>query len=411
MTSIPSRRNSTKTTFQPATMKGMRVPKSLQALFIHNSVNEDSIDDHENNDMKNDEVCSSSTTQNAPQEKSPRRSTTSQSYRYTEWRDSCTVQEYFDALLEERGYVNVPTYDTLSTGYYHRPSELQLASYGPKLLQIVKSNDVTGLREVLTVAGLSPNPCNAYGESLVHMACRRGHASLLELMVQAGAALETSDDYGRTPLHDACWASQPAFEIVKRLVLQCDRCLWFLKDCRGALPLSYVHKDHFGAWKDWLDAHMDIMFPRCQSHSVQEQLLLQLDNWLLAMPPVSLSSISSHSKPFPAASADRNVNHFVLKMEPLSLELIQMVARGALSPREARVIVEIANRGDDEVTVADTVTTDGDDFYDSDDNDDDFSNYSSDNDDDYYDDYDHKNDELSSLEGELVQFMSLSPNS
>ncbi|KAL7575036.1 hypothetical protein ACA910_000410 [Epithemia clementina (nom. ined.)] len=394
--------------------QGSRVPKSLQALFIVNNQNEDSNDDYESTSTSsNGETCSSALirSQNAlPREKCRLRTTTRTTSQTNSWRDTCSLQEYFDALLKERGYVNVPTYDTLSTGYHHRPTELQLASYGPKLLELVKTNNVSGLREALTVAGLSPNPCNAYGESLVHMACRRGHAALLKLMVQAGAALQISDDYGRTPLHDACWAAQPAFDIVERLVLHCDRCLLYLKDCRGALPLSYVHKDHVEAWKDWLDAHMDLMFPPCGSKSVQEQLLLQLDNWLLALPSSPSRQSNGCAPPFlPAASADRNVNNFVLKMEPLSLELIRMVARGALSPREARVMAEIANRADDEVTVADTVTTDGDGCYDSDDgdddsyDDDDFSNYSSENDDDQ--EGNPKDDEWSSLEDELVQFM------
>ncbi|KAL7573485.1 hypothetical protein ACA910_019805 [Epithemia clementina (nom. ined.)] len=387
-------------------MKGSRVPESLQALFIHNSQNEDSMDGHESTNANGESCSLTATSTNVPlQDKFLLRKTKSQSNNYTEWRDSCSVQEYFDALLRERGYVNVPTYDTLSTGYHHRPTELQLASYGPKLLEIVKTNDVAGFREALTVAGLSPNPCNAYGESLVHMACRRGHAALLELMVQAGAALQICDDYGRTPLHDACWAAQPAFAIVERLVLQCDRCLWFLKDCRGALPLSYVHKDHLEAWKDWLDDHMDLMFPPCHPQtSVQEQLLLQLDHWLLALP--SSPPLSKSSPQLPAASADRNANNLVLKLEPLSLELIQTVARGTLTPREARVMTEIANRGDDEVTVADTVTTNGDGGYDSSDDDseydgDDFSTYSSENEEENH----PKDDEWSSLEEELVQVM------
>ena len=243
------------------------------------------------------------------------------------------MQEYFDALLKERGY-NVKTMETLSTGYYNTPSDLQVASYGPKTIAMVKENDVMGLREAMKVAGLSSNPCNQYGESLLHKACRRGYTELLITMIDAGAALQISDDHGRTPLHDACWAAQPAFAIVQ-LLIQCDRYLWFLRDCRGSLPLSYVHKSDWSEWKYWLDQHIDLFFPH--QHLFQQNPV---------MTPTDLALQPPNSVPLS--------EQYTQKIEPLSLELVQMVARGTLSPREARVMEEILQRGDDEVTVADT---------------------------------------------------------
>ncbi|KAL7558960.1 hypothetical protein ACA910_006303 [Epithemia clementina (nom. ined.)] len=296
-----------------------------------------------------------------------------------------SLQDYFDDLLRQRGYHNAKTYDTLSTGYHRTPTELQLASYGPKILQLVKNNNVQGLHEVLTVAGLSPNPCNTFGESLVHMACRRGRAKLLRTMVQAGAALQICDDYGRTPLHDACWAAQPALDVVELLVIQCDRCMWFLKDCRGALPLSYVHKDHLQQWKTWLDDNMDRMFPprngavtktTSQQHQQHQQSSSRAPtNALLKAMPQYQDDETKAQTEMTAAKA----------FEPLSLELIQMVANGTLSPREARVMAEVAARGAEEETVADSI-------YDDDD-DDDSSYYSSDDDEDYYDSEDGDDDD------------------
>lgn len=360
-------------------MKSSRVPASLQALFVQNCQADD-------NDYARF-ISSSRLVANDKEKKPPALPVELVSAMDSmtigcrqSWREQCSLQEYFDVLLQERGYHNVPTYDTLSTGYHCQPTELQLASYGPKLLEIVRKNSVAEFKEALTVAGLSPNPCNSYGESLVHMACRRGHGQLLRVMVQGGAALQICDDYGRTPLHDACWAAQPAFEIVELLVIHCDRCLWFLRDTRGALPLFYVPKDLVLQWKDWLDLHMDQMFPpQSPNLLLEDTLMLQLDNLLLESSPPPQSNRSRNCSIRTAAGGESSGiairlgsenTLFTSKVEPLSLELIQMVAKGVLSPREARVMAEIAGRGDDEITVADTVSTDGD--YDTNDDDNEF---------------------------------------
>lgn len=112
----------------------------------------------------------------------------------------------------------------------------------------------------MLAAGLSPNPCNAFSESLVHAVCRRGESNVLQVFLQAGASVQISDDYGRTPLHDACWAAQPSFETVMQLLTR-DAALVHMQDARGALPLSYIHKDHWDAWRDFLQVHADEFWP------------------------------------------------------------------------------------------------------------------------------------------------------
>lgn len=321
-----------------------RVPASLQALFVHNN----KANSHSHAFTKDTEQKSSALLELVSVKDGlgigSRRS----------WRERCCLQQYFDSLLHERGYDNVQTYDTLSTGYHCPPTKLQLASYGPKLIQMVKKNNVAEFKEALTVAGTSPNPCNKYGESLVHMACRRGYAQLLRVMVEGGAALLICDDNGRTPLHDACWATPPAFDIVEQLVIDCDQCLWFLRDSRGALPLSYVPKNLVQTWKDWLDAHMDRMFVPQPLNLLRRhrRLRLRLNKYLLTSPP---GNSSTNTESTAGTSLSRKT---CPKPESLSLELIEMVAKGVLSPREARIMADIAQRGDDEVTVDGTVSTD-----------------------------------------------------
>jgi len=243
-----------------------------------------------------------------------------------------TLQEYFDGLLKERGY-DVPCYQTLKTGYYTKASQVQIASYGSRMAHIIKSSDADALRETLAL-GLSANPCNQYGESLLHMVCRRGDMELLQIFVEAGANLQTSDDHGRTPLHDACWTAHPAFDVVET-ILQRDSFMFFLQDSRGSLPLSYVHKADWPQWTEWLDNNIDTYFP-AEGHAT--------------FAPSDLSGMEPESIPYTPPKTE------------LSLELIQMVANGSMSPYEARIM---ADDHGDESTVASTVYSEDDSYFDS----------------------------------------------
>ena len=109
-------------------------------------------------------------------------------------------------------------------------------------------------------AGLSPNACNAHGESLLHMVCRRGNMPLFQVLMDAGVDLQQTDDYGRTCFHDCCWAASPSFEIA-RVLLQKDPTFLFLQDVRGSLPLSYVTKTNWGGWNKFIEHVMDEFFP------------------------------------------------------------------------------------------------------------------------------------------------------
>ena len=71
----------------------------------------------------------------------------------------------------------------LETAYYNEPSPLQEASYGPVVVEALRSGDVESLRDILD-AGLSPNACNRHCESLVHMACQLGKPEILQLLLQ-----------------------------------------------------------------------------------------------------------------------------------------------------------------------------------------------------------------------------------
>ena len=187
-----------------------------------------------------------------------------------------------DSTVRSRGY-GVETFATLQSAYHNKPTPLQEASYGVYLLDLVKSGDADGLRAALA-AGLSKNPCNKDGESLLHLICRRGDSSLLSVMLEAGCDIQVADDYGRTPLHDACWAAKPAFAVVEML-LERDASLFYLADSRGALPLSSLPKEHWSQWLQFLESKKDVYWPRDGSEHLPPSLTLQKPNTRPAPPP------------------------------------------------------------------------------------------------------------------------------
>jgi hypothetical protein len=118
--------------------------------------------------------------------------------------------------------------------------------------------------------GLSPNPYNAHGESLVHMVSRRCDAKAPQIMVDKnGCNLSVADDYGRTPLHDCCWAADPAFEVAD-ISLAADPRMFDTTDSRGADP-TYVRKEHWPLWIEYLESKKDMLWPRLDINKIGEE--------------------------------------------------------------------------------------------------------------------------------------------
>ena len=133
---------------------------------------------------------------------------------------------------------------------------------------------------------------------------------------RSGDALDAAvSDYGRTPLHDACWASKPSFETVK-LILQKDIRLLHMTDARDAVPLSYVHKEDWKAWIEFLDAHKEEFWPK---RNVQ---------------------IDGEEDDPPMALIEPNTRPVADPVNALPPSMAAMVACGKMSPREAAMLQE-----------------------------------------------------------------------
>jgi hypothetical protein len=265
-------------------------------------------------------------------------------------------QAFLNALLQDDDprrakYYSTESYFVKDSAYYNQPTAFQLKSYGSHLTDMVRRSNAHALRDMLVSStstswssndkaeatsgqlGLSPNACNVYGESILTMICRRGDLALLQVLMDTGCcSLQVSDDCGRTPLHDACWSSntsQPCFEVVQ-IILQADARLLYMKDARGSLPLDYVPKQHWDAWKRFLvRVVLDAYFPIVDDDDDN----VDADN--KKQGPPELTKYAPNSRP--------------VSTPPNSLPnaLAAMVAFGKLTPDEARMMASPDSDDDD----------------------------------------------------------------
>jgi Ankyrin repeats (3 copies) len=168
---------------------------------------------------------------------------------------------YLRHLIEAAGQTYL-TYPSLSLdNFFLKTTPVHIHGYQTDVIMAVRKDDVYALRK-LHESGRTMQACNKFGESIVHMACRRGSTEIMKfLMDEAGVTIGLRDDYGRTPLHDALWTCKPAFDLVK-LILQVCPDLLFTTDKRGFTPFSYVRRDHWVPWCQFLDDNKDLVLPK-----------------------------------------------------------------------------------------------------------------------------------------------------
>jgi Ankyrin repeats (3 copies) len=238
-------------------------------------------------------------------------------------------------LIRSRGY-STQRYSALESGYYYKPSAFQKASYDLYLVRLVQQNRQTEIRQIFE-CGISPNPCNNSGESLLHTICHSGNASILQVMLDAQSDPTVVDEYGRTPLHHACQSTKknifPVIELLLRSgggyqqrmddsscmnrMMVPDPTLFYLTDCRGSLPLQYVARNQWGIWIQWLEAHKDIYWPRQTRRKVDDEFIA-LSNPILRLPP------QSRTAPVPT--------------DPLPPALTKLLVSGRITPLEVKIL-------------------------------------------------------------------------
>ena len=179
-------------------------------------------------------------------------------------------QDYLERIITLRGFIVKPgsrndrarqsiRIKAEQSGYDTTPSPLQLASFGTELVKAVHESDIRKLHRLLS-AGLSPNPCNQFSDSIVDLVCKRSNTEIFRCLLDHGCDLRVCDGFGRTPLHHCCWAFEFNPDIVT-LILQSDPQQLFMEDKRGQTPLEYVRPDQAADWIRFLEANANTFFP------------------------------------------------------------------------------------------------------------------------------------------------------
>mmetsp|Transcript_8470 Transcript_8470/g.15969 ORF Transcript_8470/g.15969 Transcript_8470/m.15969 type:complete len:441 (+) Transcript_8470:188-1510(+) len=154
-------------------------------------------------------------------------------------------------MLQEAGYKAEPRKYSQLHDYFLEYTEEHIAAYDQEVINAIRSRNIPLLR-ALKANGKTLQCANRYGESLVHMACRRGMTDVVRFLVlEANVTLRVKDDYGRTPLHDACWSAEPNFELMDFLIDQ-EADLLLIEDKRGHFPFSYARRSHWEGWNIFL---------------------------------------------------------------------------------------------------------------------------------------------------------------
>jgi len=164
-----------------------------------------------------------------------------------------------NTALRENGYECSPiSSDEIPDGFFEEITEENIKSYTIEILAAVRSQDISEL-ERMFADGHCMQCCNKFGESILHLACRRGFVDVVKFLVEkAGISINIRDDYGRTPLHDACWVSCPSFDLVEILVRKSPDLL-LIGDKRGFTPLQYAKKDSYSKWCQFFTEKKDLL--------------------------------------------------------------------------------------------------------------------------------------------------------
>mmetsp|Transcript_15545 Transcript_15545/g.34669 ORF Transcript_15545/g.34669 Transcript_15545/m.34669 type:complete len:277 (+) Transcript_15545:195-1025(+) len=170
-------------------------------------------------------------------------------------------QSYLISVFGNESFCVRPTLQVQD--FFVQHTQEQINAYDMEVIRAVRSQDIDQLRS-MHKAGRTLQCANRFGESLIHMACRRGFTDVVRFLVdEANVSVKVRDDYGRTPLHDACWTCEPNEELVEFLMLQCPELL-LMSDKRGNAPFEYVRTEHWARWVAFLSERRGKI---CLSHT------------------------------------------------------------------------------------------------------------------------------------------------
>lgn len=168
-------------------------------------------------------------------------------------RPSTTPLDIVKKAFASRGFsCNTKPSMDMENGYFVNPTDM----YDQEMVTAIRSNDIECLT-MLHASGINLQCGNRFGETLIHLACRRSSKDLVSYLINdAGVSLRVRDDFGRTPAHDACWRAEANLPLLDMLLDQAPELL-MLTDKRGHTPLCYSRREHWGVLIPFLEERID----------------------------------------------------------------------------------------------------------------------------------------------------------
>ena len=155
--------------------------------------------------------------------------------------------------------IKVATQRLNDESYFLTYTVEQTEAYTNEKVFAVQGNDVESLR-VFYQSGEIMQTSNRFGESLLHISCRRGFTDIVRFFInEAGVSPRVRDDMGRTPMHDVCWSSSaPNHDVMKLLITSAPELL-LSKDKRGHSPFDYARREYWPNWVAFLNDHRQLI--------------------------------------------------------------------------------------------------------------------------------------------------------
>jgi ankyrin repeat protein len=130
-----------------------------------------------------------------------------------------------------------------------------MENYDMEKITAIRENNLEKLRFILENGG-NFNACNRNGETILHLACRRGNLDVVRFLVdEAQVEIEVQDDLGRSVLHDICWRPYPDFELMEFIMGKVPPAFLLTEDRRGHTCFDYCRKQDWNQWNRFLHKH------------------------------------------------------------------------------------------------------------------------------------------------------------
>jgi ankyrin repeat protein len=174
--------------------------------------------------------------------------------------------DYARSAFKANGFEDLAAIESDCDARFLPPTASMMEAYSTEIVQEVRNNNLAAAKTLYEEGRFRHgcNACNRFGESILHIACRRGHLEMVKFLVgEVGLSVtEIRDDYKRTPLHDAFWTSTASPDVVDYLLQQPHVTeLLLCKDQRGFTPLDYSRGEDRGKWLRFLWERRDELRP------------------------------------------------------------------------------------------------------------------------------------------------------